>query len=335
MKKILLIGTGGTIASEMTEEGLAPELTTEQLLHQVPGISKICDVDCRQLFTIDSTNMTPKHWVEIARVIREEYENYDGFVITHGTDTMAYTAAALSYLIQNSRKPIVLTGAQKPIGFETTDSRMNMTDAFLCAAKSMPGVQIVFNGKVIIGTRACKTHSKSFQAFSSINYPYLAVLQDGRILRYIKNEPSGPVRFFDSLNQRVGVLKLTPGMGTDVLEYLMEHHDAVIIESFGVGGLPSYDHADFYACIRRFAAMGKIVVMTTQVSNEGSDLAVYHVGHRLKSEPGVLEAYDMTTEAVVAKVMWILAQTRDFEEISRLFYTPVAYDLLYNREVIS
>ena len=329
MKNILLIGTGGTIASGVTAEGLAPELSSEELLRQVPGISRICRVDCRQLFAIDSTNMTPKHWVELARTIHREYENYDGFVITHGTDTMAYTAAALSYLIQNSRKPIVLTGAQKPIGFETTDSRMNMTDAFLCATQDMPGVQIVFNGKVIIGSRACKTHSKSFQAFSSINYPYLAVLQDGRLLRYISHAPTKPVQFYDQLNERVGVLKLIPGMQTDVLDYLLEKNDAVIIESFGVGGLPCYDYADFYACIRRHTEKGKLVVMTTQVSNEGSDLAVYHVGHRLKSERGVLEAYDMTTEAVVAKVMWILAQTTDFEEVRKRFYTPVACDLLY------
>ena len=330
MKHILLIGTGGTIASEATAEGLAPELTTEQLLAQVPAISGICRVTCRQLFTIDSTNMTPRHWVALARVIREEYDRYDGFVITHGTDTMAYTAAALSYLIQHSPKPIVLTGAQKPIGFETTDSRMNLTDAFLVAVNEMPGVQIVFNGKVILGTRACKTHSKSFQAFSSINYPYLAVLQDGRILRYIHGGEAAEPRFFETLDERVSVLKLIPGMGTDVLDYLLERNDAVIIESFGVGGLPDYEYADFYSCVRRHTAAGKLIIMTTQVSNEGSDLAVYHVGHRLKSERGVLEAYDMTTEAVVAKVMWILGQTRDFDEIRRLFYTPVAFDLLYS-----
>lgn len=329
-KKILLIGTGGTIASEMTSDGLAPELTSEQLLQRVPAISEICDVDCRELFKIDSSNMTPAHWVAIARCIRDEYERYDGFVISHGTDTMAYTAAALSYLVQNSSKPIVLTGAQKPIGFETTDSKMNLTDAFLCAVNHMPGVQIVFNGKVILGTRACKTHSKSFQAFSSINYPYLAVLQDGRIMRYIRNDEDRPVRFYDSLDEHVSVLKLIPGMKTDLLDYMLEKSDAVIIESFGVGGLPSYNYADFYASIRRGVRAGKLIVMTTQVANEGSDLAVYHVGHQLKSEPGVLEAYDMTTEAVVAKVMWILGQTREFDEISRLFYTPVAYDLLYN-----
>ncbi|WP_303437331.1 asparaginase domain-containing protein, partial [uncultured Oscillibacter sp.] len=115
MKKILLIGTGGTIASEMTEGGLTPELTTEQLLSQVPAISGICGVECIQLLNLDSTNITPGHWQMMARCVRTHYGEYDGFVITHGTDTMAYTAAALSYLIQGSPKPIVLTGAQKPI----------------------------------------------------------------------------------------------------------------------------------------------------------------------------------------------------------------------------
>ena len=329
MKKILLIGTGGTIASEVTENGLVPELTTEQLLAHVPAISRICDVTCRQLFNLDSTNLTPAHWVKIAETIREAYDRFDGFVISHGTDTMAYTAAALSYLVQDSPKPIVLTGAQKPIGFETTDSKMNLTDAFLCAANHMPGVQIVFNGKVILGTRARKTHSKSFQAFSSINYPFLAVLQDGRILRYIRSDSDRPVRFYDTLDSRVTVLKLIPGMTTELLDYMLEKSDAVIIESFGVGGLPSYEYTDFYESIRRGVEQGKLIVMTTQVANEGSDLAVYHVGHRLKENVRVLEAYDMTTEAVVAKVMWILGQTREFETVRRLFYTPVAYDLLY------
>ncbi len=171
MKKILLIGTGGTIASDVTEDGLAPELTTEQLLSHLPAISGICDVDCVQLLNLDSTNMRPEHWLKMVRCIRESYDRYDGFVITHGTDTMAYTAAALSYLIQGSPKPIILTGAQKPIGFDSTDSKINLADAFRCAASDLPGVSIVFNSHVILGTRARKTRTKSFQAFSSINYP--------------------------------------------------------------------------------------------------------------------------------------------------------------------
>ena len=132
-KRILLIGTGGTIASEMGDNGLEPELTSRQLLRYVPDISGICEVDCTQLFSLDSTNIRPEHWLRIAGSIQQCYEKYDGFVISHGTDTMAYTAAGLSYLIQNSRKPIVLTGAQKPIGYDTTDSKQNLRDAFTVA----------------------------------------------------------------------------------------------------------------------------------------------------------------------------------------------------------
>lgn len=172
MKNILMIGTGGTIASEVTGEGLTPELTPEQLMEYVPSVSDMCRVDCLPLFSIDSTNMTPEHWIRVARAVEENYDRYDGFVISHGTDTMAYTAAALSYMIQGSPKPIILTGAQKPINFDNTDSKVNLADAFICAcADGMTGVNIVFNGKVILGTRARKTRSKSFQAFSSINYP--------------------------------------------------------------------------------------------------------------------------------------------------------------------
>ena len=170
-KQILLIGTGGTIASEMTDSGLAPGLQTDQLLSFVPAISDICQADCLQLLSMDSTNIAPSHWLQMARCIQEHYDCYDGFVLTHGTDTMAYTAAALSYLIQGSPKPIVLTGAQKPISFDSTDSKTNLSDAFRCASEDFPGVSIVFNSKVILGTRAKKTRSKSFQAFSSINYP--------------------------------------------------------------------------------------------------------------------------------------------------------------------
>ena len=327
MKKILLIGTGGTIASEMTEGGLTPELTTEQLLSQVPAISGICGVECIQLLNLDSTNITPGHWQMMARCVRTHYGEYDGFVITHGTDTMAYTAAALSYLIQGSPKPIVLTGAQKPIGFDSTDSKVNLMDAFRCAAEDLPGVSIVFNNRVILGTRAKKTRSKSFQAFSSINYPDLGVLRDGVLLRYIRQACREAPVFFDRLDTKVALLKLVPGVDRGLADYLLERNDALIIESFGVGGLP--EDSGLYDCVRDAMAAGRTVVLTTQVENEGSDLGVYHVGHALKNDLGVLEAYDMTTEAVVAKLIWILGQTRQREEIVRLFYTPVAQDILW------
>ncbi len=326
--QIVVIGTGGTFASEMGDNGLEPELTSRQLLRYVPDISGICEVDCTQLFSLDSTNIRPEHWLRIAGSIQQCYEKYDGFVISHGTDTMAYTAAGLSYLIQNSRKPIVLTGAQKPIGYDTTDSKQNLRDAFTVAASGMSGVLLVFNGKIIMGTRARKTRSKSFEAFSSINYPIVGMVQDGRLIQYIRPENSVPTRFYHELDARVALLKLTPGIECGVLEYLLERSSAVIIESFGVGGLPVYETGSFYDTIKKGLDDGRTVVLTTQVENEGSDLSVYHVGNSIKQNLPILEAYDMTTEAVTAKLMWILSQTTGREEVARLFYTPVACDIL-------
>lgn len=328
MKHILMIGTGGTIASEMSPDGLTPEISSEQLLAAVPRIGELCEVDCLQLYSLDSTSLRPVHWQGLARAIRERYDDYDGFVVSHGTDTMAYTAAALSYLIQGSPKPIVLTGAQKPIWFDGTDSKRNLTDAFVYACRGCGGVQIVFNGKVILGTRARKTFSKSFQAFSSVNFPDLAVLQDERLLQYICCESLERPVFYDRLDPHVGLLKLIPGVEDELAAFMLERYDGLIIESFGVGGLPDYEGGRLDAILRGAVARGKIVVMTTQVPNEGSDLTVYHVGGRLKSSMNLLEAYDMTTEAAVAKLMWILGQTRGFAEAERLFYTPVARDIL-------
>ena len=327
-KRILLIGTGGTIASEMGETGLEPELTSEQLLRYIPDISNICAVECLQLFSLDSTNIQPKHWARVAGVIRERYREFDGFVISHGTDTMAYTAAALSYLVQGSPKPIVLTGAQKPIGFETTDSKQNLRDAFTVAVSDLPGVTLVFNGKIIMGTRARKTHSKSFEAFSSINYPLLGMVRDGHIIRYIRPESRAVPQFYDTVDPRVSLLKLVPGTDCGVAAYLLERSSALIIESFGVGGLPTYKAGDYYETVKAGLDAGKTVVMTTQVENEGSDLAVYHVGNAIKRDLPILEAYDMTTEAVCAKLMWILGQTADRKWVEELFYTPVACDIL-------
>ena len=328
MKKILMIGTGGTIASEMTPEGLTPELNTRQLLDFIPDIGKLCRVDCIQLYNLDSTNICPENWLGVVDTLRKNYDAYDGFVISHGTDTMAYTAAALSYLIQGSPKPIILTGAQKPIWFDGTDSKRNLTDAFLYACRGCGGVQTVFNGKVILGTRARKTFSKSFQAFSSVNYPDLAVLQDERLLQYIRTESLPRPIFYDTLCQNVGLLKLIPGTKRELVEFMVERYDGIVIESFGVGGLPDYPGQEFYPVVRQAVERGRIVVMTTQVPNEGSDLSVYHVGGHLKSTLRLLEAFDMTTEAAVCKLMWILGQTKEFERVRELFNRPVAWDIL-------
>ena len=326
-KKLLLIATGGTIASRPAEDGLTPELTSEELLQCIPEVRSLCEIDTVQPFNLDSTNMRPQNWVELVKIIREKYEEYDGFVITHGTDTMAYTAAALSYLVQGSPKPVILTGAQKPIGFDSTDSKINLTDAFRCAASDLPGVSIVFNSHVILGTRARKTRTKSFQAFSSINYPDLGVLRDGVLLRYIRQDCAAAPVFCDTLDTKVALLKLTPGQDRAAVDFFLERNDALIIESFGVGGLP--EQGGFYDCLREWMDRGRFIVLTTQVPSEGSDVGVYHVGHSLKADLKVLEAYDMTTEAVVAKLMWILGQTHERARVEKLFYTPVAKDILF------
>ena len=328
MKHILLIATGGTIASKSTENGLAPQISSEEMLDYVPAAREFCTIDAIQILNIDSTNLQPEHWLLMARTVRENYDKYDGFVICHGTDTMAYSAAALSYLVQGSVKPVIFTGAQKPIGFDTTDSRVNLLDSFICACRDgMHGVMIVFNGRVILGTRARKTHSKSFDAFSSINYPHIADVRDGRVLQYIIPEYTNNTRFYDALYRRVSLMKLIPGADEAQLEWLMERSDALVIESFGVGGLPKGMHE----CAHRAAREGKLLVMTTQVQNEGSDLAVYGTGRPLSEDPLILEAYDMTTEAAVTKLMWLLPLASSQAEAARLFYTPVSKDILTSR----
>ena len=289
MKRILMLGTGGTIASEMTSEGLAPELTAEQLLRYVPAISQMAQVDCLNLFSLDSTNITPAHWALLARALRDNYERYDGFVISHGTDTMAYTAAALSYLVQGAKKPIILTGAQKPINYDSTDSKLNLSDAFVCAcSEKLHGVCIVFSGRVILGTRARKTCSKSFTAFSSINYPDLGILHDGRLMVYIRPRRACRKAVFDPLDEPIGLIKMIPGTDFELLEFMLARKDAVILECFGVG-CPSYGDDRLFETVRSPKAR---YLVDHAVQNEGSDLSVYEVGHRLKGLEPVLEAYD-------------------------------------------
>lgn len=331
MKKILLIATGGTIASGYTEEGLAPRIEAGDLLQYVEEYKSFCRVDVEQAFSLDSTNLYGKHWLELAGRVEERYNDYDGFVICHGTDTMAFTAAALSYLVQSSPKPIVVTGSQKPIDLPVTDARVNLLDSLRFASHpGAHGVSIVFGGNVIAGTRAKKERSKSYNAFSSINYPNVAVIRDGRVVFYIDDkEQAGEPVFFRKLNDRILLLKLIPGMDGTVLNHLFPHYDGVIIEAFGVGGFPEYGEIPFFQEIRRWTDAGKLVMMATQVTHEGSDMEVYQVGKVIKERLHIMEAYDMTLEATVTKAMWVLGQTRDPAEFRRLFYKTVNHDILF------
>ena len=232
MKKLLLIATGGTIACQKTEDGLAPQINPEDFLAYVPEYKTICTIDAIQILNLDSTNIQPEDWISMAETVQREYERYDGFVITHGTDTMAYTAAALSYLIQDSQKPIVITGSQKPIDASITDAKKNLLDSIRFAAdRHAKGVYIVFDGTAIVGTRARKVRSKSYHAFESIDYPVAAFIDDSRIIHYFADQCfDAAVKFWTRLNPRIFLLKLVPGMEPDVLDYIADHYDVVVIE---------------------------------------------------------------------------------------------------------
>ena len=332
MKKILLIATGGTIASKYTADGLAPQISAEELLEYIPEAKEFCTIDTVQPFALDSTNVCADHWLKLARLIESKYEFYDGFVLCHGTDTMAYTAAALSYLIQNNRRPIVITGAQKPIDLAITDARSNLMDSLRFASHVRAhGISSVFGGTVIAGTRAKKEFSKSYNAFSSINYPDIASIHDQKIIFYIddKDQSTKPLVFYHEMNQKIFLLKLIPGIDGKVLDALFPAYDGLIIESFGVGGLPHYENDDFMEAIGHWIEAGKPVCMATQVTHEGSDMEVYQVGKIIKERFPVLESYDMTLEASVTKMMWALGQTRDMEKFKELFYTTINHDLLF------
>lgn len=327
-----MIGTGGTIASKQTENGLAPGLTPNDILACIPQVKHVCGVETLQVCNIDSTNVTPEHWKLMVEAVEKHYDAYDGFVICHGTDTLAYTAAALSYMIQNSPKPIVVTGAQKPINMDVTDAKTNLLDSFIYAADDdSEDVSIVFDGKVIIGTRAKKERAKSYNAFSSINFPYPAVIQDGQVIRYIPPvRHKGEVRFYHDMKDSVYVLKLVPGMRSGVLTQILEQYDCVVIESFGVGGLPDSITAEVYKGMKKWKKEGKLIVMTTQVVSEGSNMTVYEVGKKVKQDFDLLEAYDMTLEATITKLMWLMAQpAKDYEEIKKRFYRMINHDILF------
>ncbi len=330
MKKLLLIATGGTIASQETVEGLAPAISSQALLESVPEAASFCELDAIQLFNIDSTNIQPEHWLTIVRAVEEHFDAYDGFVITHGTDTMAYTAAALSYLIQDPGKPIILTGSQKPLLAPISDAKKNLMDSFRYACQDgVSGVFLVFSGEAIVGTRAKKVRSKSYAAFASINYPVAAFIDGPRVIRYADRSVERTLpRFYHDLVPGVFVLKLVPGMEPDILDHVGERYTAVVIESYGVGGLPFVDQRNFLEKLEVLTNRGCIVVLATQVLHEGSDVAVYEVGRKAMSRYNVLQAYDMTIEAVVTKLMWLLSQTDDFETLKTKFYTPIARDIL-------
>lgn len=327
MKKVLMLGTGGTIASEVTPSGLAPALTSAELLRCVPEISSLCSVTCEELFSIDSTNVTPAHWLTIARAIRARYEEYDGFVIAHGTDTMAYTASAVTFLLPDIDVPVVFTGSQLPLADVLSDGPDNLRTAFAMAASGKPGVFLAFDRKVMLGCRSVKLRATGFNAFESVNARYAATVT-GLGLQVDKSvlpRRRGEAKLYTRISSDVFLLKLTPGLSPKIFDALVDMgYRGIVMEAFGLGGV-NILHRGLDG-IRKAVDAGISVVVTTQCLYDSANLGVYQVGSRLL-ELGVIQGRDMTTEAAMTKLMWAIGQNMAPEEIRAVFARSLAGEI--------
>ena len=314
MKKILFIATGGTIASAPTGSGLMPELSAQTLLSgiDIPDI----EVHPVQPFSLDSTDLAPEHWVQVAALIRDGWSEFDGFVIAHGTDTMAYGAAALYCLIQNPDKPIVLTGSQLPMETPGSDAPRNLTDAFRCAEQGRAGVWVSFCGRVIAGNAARKVHTTDFDAFRGFRGEDEFPLND--FCSPERELPEGGTVFYNRLDSKAAVLKLTPGISAEMVHDYGVHVNALIVEGFGLGGIPDYGGGELRHTLEELSSCGVRVIMSTQVFAGGCDLTVYEVGQSALSA-GVIPSSGMTTEYAVMRAMWALAYSYNAEDFGRLF----------------
>ena len=327
MARILLIATGGTIASVPSAEGLAPALSGEQLLSCLP--SQACRVDCMDLFNMDSSNIQPEEWQKMAKTILLYMGDYDGIVITHGTDTMAYTASMLTFLLQNLPLPVVLTGAQQPIVWPDSDGRINLAHGILAARRLPGGVYICFGSAVMRGCRAVKTRTTSRNAFESVNAPYVGTVVDGRFIDLTLHRQNGEGKhfaYYSALEPNVALIKLIPGTTARQLSILSECGvKGVVVEAFGMGGVSNFrrDHAE---ALRFLMIQGIPVILASQCLYESSTPDIYAVSQPLR-EAGVISAGDMTTEAAVTKLMWALTQAGDMEGIRALMQRNICGEI--------
>jgi L-asparaginase len=317
-KRILILGTGGTIASAESTHGLHPAYRAAELLARIPEASDVPGVDgidTRDVFLLDSANIQPEEWREIARAIEVALGEYDGIVITHGTDTMAYTAAMLSYMLRDLDRPVVLTGSQMPLGEPFTDARINLLSAISVAATAPRGVFLAFNRRVIHGCRAVKVRTTGVDAFESVNFPLAGHVGDrGAVMHYEWPLPQGPFHLDDRFCPDVFLLKLIPGTRPELFKELVRlGYRGLVVEAFGIGGL-HFIRRNLAKAVEEAVAEGMSVVVTSQCLYERTDLSIYEVGRRILDR-GIIPAFDMTTEAAVTKLMWVLGRTTDPDEV--------------------
>ena len=312
MKRILMLGTGGTIACVPSADGLVPALDGPAMIRLVPELEEVCAIETKQILNLDSSNLSPEHWQIIAKAIAANYENYDGFVITHGTDTMAYTAAALSQMLHNCQKPVVLTGAQLPIQAEGSDAPNNIYHAFLAATSPLKGVALVFGDIVIHGAHAKKLYTQNFNGFASINREPLATISHNHLFWQkgaLQGGGYGEGEFSinTQLETKIAVVKIIPGATPDILDYYVKKgYKGLIIEGFGAGGVPNGDN-NWLPKLEQVLKQGLQVVCTTQCLYDGVHLDTYPMGI-LAERLGARSAGLDTIETALIKLMQELAQ---------------------------
>lgn len=336
MTKILIIYTGGTIGMvNDAKTGTLIPFDFAQIKENVPELARLDYELAIHSFDpiLDSSNMDPEVWADLARLIEAKYSFFDGFVILHGSDTMSFTASALSFMLQNLAKPVVLTGSQLPIGEIRTDAKENLITALEIAAtkkdgKAMvPEVCIYFDYQLFRGNRSVKYNSEKFEAFASPNYPILA--EAGVSLsfypNYILPVPTDSFRIHTAFDPHIGVLKMYPGITESAVKAVTQSDArAIILEAFGSGNTTTAPW--FIRCLENAIASDKIIIDISQCRGGSVQLGVYETSRKLQ-QMGVLSGYDMTFEATVTKLMYLLAQQLNPGELKRLMEVSIAGEL--------
>ena len=325
-KHILLLTTGGTIACAPGSDGLEPH-SSSIMEHALQQLRYSYDITVQDVMCLDSSNIRPEEWQRIARCIFEQRTNFDGIVISHGTDTMAYTASAVTFMLPNIDKPVVFTGSQLPLTDVLSDGPDNLRTAFAMAATGYAGVFVAFDRKVMLGCRAVKVRASNFSAFESVNARYVGFVSSNGLVINEKSLPpsTGPACLLENISKTVFLLKLTPGLSPEIFNALKDlGYKGIVIEAFGLGGMTVLNRG--LQGIRHAVDNGISVVVTTQCLYDSSDLEVYQVGNQLL-QMGVIQGRDMTSEAAMTKLMWALGQGMDQSQISRLFAQNIAGEI--------